>query len=86
MNAKEVKIILEENVSDFLTSESKNCFLDGLNIIGNLSTNHDYSVGYDIFYASELDDMPGLKKDDVIKLNILGWNLDSEFNCWTRFV
>ena len=86
MTKDQIKKIYEEHKKEYLTSKTQDPFLEGLQIISRLSTNHGYDAEHDIFYASSLDDMNGLTEDMVIELNRLGWHLDENVERFAKHV
>ena len=84
MTYDEIEKILNSHCTEYCESKVKDKFLEGLKIISSLSTKRNYACEHDKFYASDIDDIPDLKKDDVVNLNRLGWGIDLEYQCWCK--
>jgi len=88
MEIEEVKKVYEDHNSEFLKTDSPNPFLEGLSILNALSASgkENYGAEHDVFYANQLDDLPKITKDHIVKLNKLGWHFDEETECFANFV
>lgn len=86
MTYDEIEKILNSRSTEYNMDEVEDKFLEGLKIISDLSTKRNYACEHDKFYASDIDDMPNLKEEDIINLNRLGWGIDLEYYCWYKFV
>lgn len=86
MTKDEIEEIFDAHEDEYLTAESKDPFLEGLQIISALSSKHEYAVEHDIFYASNLEDIDNLTEEIVVKLNQLGWHFEEETECFAKFI
>lgn len=64
--------------------------IEGLMILSRYCDADDHgsvSAEHDILYAGPDNFNPGaMSKKDRRRLKELGWHVDSEFDCWARFV
>ena len=88
MEIEEVNKIYKDHNSEFLKTDSPNAFFEGLSLLNALSASGKecYAAEHDIFYANQLDDLPQITEDHIIKLNRLGWHFDEEAECFANFV
>lgn len=64
--------------------------IDGLTILARYDPDgldsHSVSAEHDVIYGPGPGDPDAVTEEDRERLEELGWHLDSEADCWARFV
>ena len=63
-----------------------NHVLEGLQILAKYFPDGDISAEHDIIYAGGDNSDVEISEEDLARLDELDWFIDSEANCWAKFV
>lgn len=75
----------EDGNDDFLTSKGsrEENFIEGINILAKYPKDFKYQAEHDVLYLSDFSFK--MTEEDIRRLNVLGFHLEEETECWAKF-